>query len=360
MISDFHYRTYPILNKVLKVLGRKSDLDRVAVARDVICPETTSVYPPVFMLEGDEEAIVSTPSWSTKADEMRRVAGGARVLRAATRHIVRNVLATPRGCYVLGTSFNQVGRISLRELFTGPIERHDKGFHAETLTGVSFFAHWLLDGLPLALLCREDERLYLPDKLEWPHTTQYLDMTGLTPIRARLAVFGEMSVARDRGTHGIGRNSDRGRRLRLIRDRIRARLPAPSAPGVFIRRGVSGNRRVLRNEDEVAAALAARGFNVCTSTDPLDVILAACSGVGIVVSVEGSHMSHGILAARAGALIVVINPADRFTVFYSAYLEALDQRLATIVAPRHDDGYHVEVARLLRLIDEASSAMAAR
>ncbi len=99
-------------------------------------------------------------------------------------------------------------------------------------------------------------------------------------------------------------------------------------------------------------------YVVCDVTSPLPELLAALAQVPVVVTVEGSQWVHGHFGAALGALIVVINPADRFNALIADMVPALGQRMATIVADKAEDGYHVDVQRLLALIDRAQDDMA--
>ncbi len=342
-------RFWPFLNKALKTCGAAKTLADVTVAREEIHPAETAVSPAVTMLPDDWDNITAIQHETSEAAERKRVAGGLREHKATERLRFHNVLATPRGCYTFGKSFNQHGRIALRELLSGPIERYEKGFYALPVIGMKYFGHWLTDALPTALLAQEDEALYLPDTPDWPHSRAYLDLLGWEPVPGPLAFFEEMSLSVD-----IGQNADRRARLCRIRDRIAATIPASAAPGVFIRRGHSGVRRKLLNEDEIANYFAAQGFNICTPTDSLETILGACCGVRTVVSVEGSHISHAILSAQPGALVVTLNPADRFNNVWADYMTGADLRMATLVISQGPDGYYADLDRLRQLIALAS------
>ena len=92
--------------------------------------------------------------------------------------------------------------------------------------------------------------------------------------------------------------------------------------------------------------------------DLLERILGASADAQVVVSLEGSHSIHGLFAARRGALIVMINPADQFNNLLADLLPGFGQRLGSIVASREGAGYRVDVPRLLKLIDRALSEMA--
>lgn len=347
----WYARSYPFVNKALGLLGPKDGLQSAAVCQETIHPAERSDARSVIMLEDDWEAITAIQAETTFEIEQQRVAGGLRDHQATQRYMLRNVLATPRGFYTLGGSFSQYGPPDLRDLLTGQMVTCDRGFFAPSAISMKYFGHWLTDTLPTALLCGEDEALYLPPNPAWPHSTAYLETLGLETISAPLVFFREMSFCID-----IGQNTHRQARQRRIRKRITAALgPGNGGAGVFILRGQSGVDRVLVNEAALAARFATRGFKVCASSDPLPKLLAAVRGAPIVISMEGSHVAHALFAAAPDALLVTLNPTDRFNNVYADYLAGLGLRMATLVVPREARGYYADPDRLDRLIDLAQA-----
>ena len=347
-------RAYPVTGKLFRSLGRQPALQDLVLSRETLCPADSSPMPPVTMLQDDWDTITAFQSETTAAAEQARVAGGLRTHRATERFEIADVLATPRGFYTLSRGFHQHGRPDMAALLRGPVLRRDRGFFALPVIGMKYFGHWLSDALPTALLCREDETLYLPDNPAWPHTRAYLDLLGLPAVPARHMFFRRMSFASD-----IGQNAHRQDRQRQLRKRLQAAVPDTGADqGVFIRRGHSGVARVLANEDALADRFAARGFAICASTDPLPVLLRALAGASVVISMEGSHLAHALFAARPGALLVTLNPADRFNTVYADYLAGLDLHMATLVVPRGPEGYVADADRLDRVISLAQNRVA--
>lgn len=211
------------------------------------------------------------------------------------------------------------------------------------------------DALPAAALRRPDETLVLPYPGNWTHAADYVGRLGLPASSEPLAFFDELAFCDDRGL-----NAHRRQRMQSIHAQLQASLQPSGHAGIFLRRGGTGAQRLLANEDELAETLAARGFAIRRTTDPLEEILAAAAGTGVFVTMEGSNWVHGHLGARRGALILTINPADRFNNIAAVMVPALDQRLASIVASRQGDGYHVDVARLLSLMDRALDEIGGR
>lgn len=340
-------RFYPLTARLGRSRSWASELQRQAIDIEEIWPAETAGLPPVTMLEGDWDRITAVQEETSWEAERLRIAGGMHEHQATMRYTLRNVLATPWGFYTVSQAFYRSGKVDLGQLLGKPVAHHEKGYFGTPVIGMKYFGHWLRDGLPCSLLRRPEEALYFPADPSWHHAQQYCALLEIDRLSAPLVFFDEMSVCTD-----FGQNQHRHARMRQIQETLHAKLPKGAAQGVFIKRGKTGAARVLLNEDEVATALAARGFNICSASDDLQTILAACAHVETVVTVEGSHWAHAFFAARRGAAHVTLNPSDRFNNLFAAYVPALGQRLATLVIVRQGAGYVVDIARLDHLIEQ--------
>ena len=298
------------------------------------------------MLDADRARVTAAHPESSLAHEWGRIAGGPAVHGATRRLTLRRALATPWGVFTAKGGYFRFGRPPLG-LFTGPVARRETGFYPLHAAGLRYFGHWLRDGLPAALLAREDEALYLPCPASWPHAAAYARAAGLTPA-AGPVFFDELTLCED-----VGQNASRRARVAEIHARLAASLPGGSgAPGVYVARGAAGGGRALVNEEALIAALKARGFAVTSADDPLEAIRAAAAGARITVAVEGSHWNHAFFAARQGALHITLNPSDRFNNVFADAVPCLGGRLATSVAVRHGAGYVADIDGVCALVDE--------
>lgn len=345
-------RTYPLINKAIAPLLGRRPLAAMATKVEEISPAERTIMPPVLMLEDDWDRITAVQEETTWAAEDLRTKGGEHLHQPTMRYTLKNVLATPWGCYALGRSFHQAGKIDLGQVLKGPVLRRKAGHFGLPVIGMKYFGHWLRDGLPASLLRQPHEDLYFPVNPSWHHAKAYCDLLEIDRLQDPLVLFDTLTVCSD-----VGQNTHRRNRMRKIHAAIQAKLPAPTASGAFIRRGATGVARILLNEDEVCEALAQRGFNICSATDDLDTILKATSGVDTIVTVEGSHWAHGFFAARVGGGHLTLNPSDRFNNQYSAYMPALDQTLATLVMTRQSNGYVVDLDRLNTLLDRLTERL---
>ncbi len=339
-------RSYPLNSYLLRRLRRPPRFDAAAKVIEEVYPGEIVATPPIYMMPGDFEKITAVQHETTEEIERIRVEGQPREQGATRRLIYRDVLATPHGFYLANCGLQLSGGMRIGELLRARIHHEPKGFYATSQFSLRYFGHWLREALPSTLLKRPDEALYLPIPKAWRHAQSYADALGIDRLSADYVHFDEMVFADD-----LGHNSHQRARVREIYDRIQALCGESGAPGLYIRRGGSGAQRMLVNESEVIAALERRGFAVVSISDSLETIWKKAGGVPVVVSMEGSHHNHGLFAARPGALHVTINPADRFNTVFADSVAVFDARLGTVVAPRAEGGYVVDVASVLELLD---------
>lgn len=345
----------PILGQFMKRLRPMRSLEQAAIETIEEHPAEEGPTKPIVFLDEDRAQVTGTYGEKSVADEWDRVDGYYAYHDATTRYVFENVLATPFGFFTGLDAFARYGPIQYRKLLSAKIEVREKGYYATSPVCLRYFGHWARDGLTSVYLRRPDEDLYLPHDPSWPHARQYIDLLGIDRVQSEYVFFKELSYSPD-----IGQNSGRAARLSRLRADVRRVAGDAGIPGVFIRRGRSGSARVLNNEDQLAAALAARGFAIVSTTDDLLTIWRKAGGAPVTVSMEGSHWNHVFLASKEDAFHVVLNPADRFNNVYAEFLDKIPGQLAGTLARRDQGGYTVDIDRVLRLIDDRGRAGADR
>lgn len=344
-MNELIARLQPLLAILRDRIGGGRPLEGACLRYITLSPEERSEMPPVLIGVGDRARVISAQPETTLEREWMRIDGAVAVHQATRRYVFKNVLATPFGFFAGGSGFARFGRPQLRKLFTEDIRRLEKGFYACSPISLKYFGHWLLDGLPSTLLAQKDEALYVGYDRSWCHAPAYLDLLGITRIPNDFVLFDEMTFCVD-----IGQNENRRERIRRLRECLQATVTGRGNTLVYLKRGKTGARRTIVNEDQLIAALEAEGFITVIADAPLSEILSACHGASTIVSVEGSHMAHGMLAAAEGALHVTLNPYDRFNNVFADYMPALRSRLGTIVMERAGEDYHVDIPRALEFL----------
>ena len=343
-------RLQPLQAGVRARLRVNRSLGEVCVKHTILAPEEKGEMPPVLLDPADRARVIKAQAETTLEHEWRRIKGGVSLHQATHRYVFKNVLATPFGFFAGGNSFSRFGPLRIGKLFTTEVRRVPRGFYASSPICLKYFGHWLTDGLPLTLLAEEDEALYLPFDSRWHHAASYLDLLGITRIPNEYVLFDEMSFCVD-----IGQNENRRCRLRQVRDRLHRAVKGHGNKLVYLQRGQTGARRHIVNEDDLIVALEASGFVTIPSDAPLQDLLAACRGVETLISIEGSHMTHALLAANEGALHITLNQADRFNNVFVDYMPALRSRLGTIVMEPCGAGYYIDIPHTLEFLRRHSS-----
>jgi len=222
-----------------------------------------------------------------------------------------------------------------------------------TAAGNDYFAHFLLDDLSTAMLAPDfgDAILGGAKAQRSEHIRDYRQVFSIDFAEANNIRLIEAWVFKD-----YAQNSHRRDRLLAMRQRIRSRFPVPTtgvAPA-YIRRGASGNQRILENEPEIENILVGHGFKIL---DPesmtVDQICQQLSGCPLVVGVEGSQLVHGLLNLADNGVLLCIQPAARFNSVYRGFTNTLGLSWGFAVAEGSSDRFHMPHDRLLATIDLA-------
>lgn len=315
-----------------------------------IHPQEVLEQQPVIFDPKDWDLVTAVQYQTSEKIERQRLAGGLREHSATFRYLLRNVLVTPVGIFRAGEASQRHGPIPWRRILKGHVEEYEVGFFPATATSLRYFGHFINDVLPSTLLIGPGERLVLPYDPRWSHASAWLRRLSHTPDPQPLAFYRKLWVCDDRGM-----NKHRHARTKILSSRIMGGLPKAPHVGIYLRRGGTGAKRSLINDAEVSDFLAARGFRILDIENDADTLLREISGVRTVITMEGSNWVHAHFAAGPGALIVTLNPADRFNNIAADMVPALEQRLATMVVEGREGSYHCDLGRLAALLDRAQS-----
>src|SRR5262245_64822203 len=114
----------------------------------------------------------------------------------------------------------------------------------------------------------------------------------------------------------------------------------------------------LRNEPKIIDALASRGA-VVAQAEALAApeLIAKLFGARIIISVEGSQLSHALYTLRERGGLLVIQPPDRFFNSHMDWARALGIRYAFVVGEQRGAGFHIPVDDLLRTTDKLEAEL---
>ena len=189
----------------------------------------------------------------------------------------------------------------------------------------------------------------------WPDQAGYLAVFGQSSLMPRRARVRRLILFED-----ITQNAHKAARFRRLRALVAHGRAAPAGDRiVYLARGSGGKQRVLVNEPELTDALARRGVAILQA-EALGVqeLLSGLFGARLVISVEGSQLSHALYTLRDAGGVLAIQPPNRFFNSHMDWARALGMRYGVVVGERREAGFQVPVADLLRTIDLMDAALA--
>jgi hypothetical protein len=344
----------PRLRRSLRrvLAGRYVSFEAAAVQAWTLCPAARTTIQPALHPEGALD-LIRTVSPYRKADtEHALIRGGEFPIGATRRYLHRHVSVVDSHLYC-GAAESCEGTLPERWwLAPAPPEPElAEATLVSTLSGAEFFGCLLLDDFALELLADEGAtRICLPG-LKSRHEPDYRRLMGLAPRHElRRSRIRELTYLVDPPF-----NAAKSARYATLRQRLRQNLPGASPAGsglLYIRRGLAGQRRVISNEPALEAALQARGFSII---DPMamgaEAVARQSLDARLVVSIEGSQISHAIFSMADGGALLVLQPPDRFCLQYKEFTDAMGMRFGFVVGRPAEDGFMVDVGEVLGMVD---------
>ncbi|BDG04647.1 glycosyltransferase 61 family protein [Anaeromyxobacter oryzae] len=340
MLQQLSYVTRRLLRRTLPLTD--------AAARSwVIHPAQRTRRSRAFFLDGQLDRVEGVQEETTRENEERRVLGSA-VEHAATRgHELRDAVLVGGSVYAGGSRLALLPGSAVPETFQRPREELATAALDCTFVGNRYFGHWITDDCPLHLLARDHAPPIGVVRAPYAQEEGYCALWGLSPRKVPGARVRSLLVFQD-----YGQNAHKRGRYTALRTALAARVGPRRRRGVYLRRGTTGVRRLLENEQEIEARLAGRGFDV---VDPVggsaEDVARACVGAACVVGVEGSGLAHGVVAVADGGAIVALQPPWRFNNVFKDYADCLDLRYGFVVGTRAGDGFRVDPGELERTLD---------
>ena len=320
-----------------------------------IHPEEEFEVPPAVCLEGAVERITSLSPWRNWDAERLLIHGGP-TKRSATRAWVLEDVSIVRPVVYGGAARSQVGYVPdswllpLREDYVDL----DRAALVSTWSGSRWFGCYLLDDFPLELLSPSEAKIALEGNA-YRHQLGYRQRLGLVPqpTRIRHGRIKQMVYYEDPGV-----NTHKADRFRALRAQLRERMAGETVAGagrlIYLKRGRTGDPRMLLNEAEIECMLTRFGFEIVEPAGlSVDEIVRRTTDARCVVSVEGSHKSHCIYTLADSGVLVVLQPPDRFALPYKDFMDALGMRCGFLVGVQGEGGFRIlpeELERMLHLV----------
>jgi hypothetical protein len=330
-------------------MGYRS-LESQAHRRWTICDGETTRVPPALYPQGSLDRITAFSPWVRPENEMRSLRGD-RIEHAATLAFEVHGVEIVDGLLYKGPCEHRSGYGEARWFLGAGARREslDRAWVVSTNGGCHYFGIWARADLPTEELPPGDERRLVMPNVGFAHEPGYrrlLASPGATAVQ--WARVGALMFLRD-----FGENRSKEARYRALRQRLRERVVS-SRPsfGVYLKRGATGERRVIANEAALDAFLGSRGFKVVEPAvlSP-EQIAAQMLDARLVISCEGSHLAHSIYTMADDATLLVLQPPERFSLAFKAFTDRLGMRFAFVVGRPSQEGFEVDLDELAGFID---------
>ena len=328
-------------------LGFDVDLLHAADSVQELHPAEVTKGPPALALSGQYDRVRACPFGFDVAREISEAQGAPRSVGATTRYTLTNV-------FVCG---NEIVRRGRRKMFNWELKANQppepwtelgEVMLRSSHVGCKFFGHWLRDDCATHLLAeQEGAPMHMPTPV-WPDCAGYLHVFGQTSVELRRALVRRLVLFND-----ICQNGHKIARLRSLRARVAEKV-TPQQPGriVYMTRGATAKARVFANENEVVNALERRGVLV-VHAETLNVpgLLSEMLGARIVISVEGSQLSHALYTIADNGGILTIQPPNRFFNSHMDWARPLGIQYSLVVGESRSNEFYLAPEDLLRTLD---------
>ena len=342
----------PLISRVLNKITSAPTFMQVSEKSWTLDPGCESVAPPAIFHEDELSRVIGYGGDSTREWEWRRIHGG-KTVHGATRAYLITEAQLLRGHVFKGRMMHRVADWPLPLLAEVPSLEIESAALASTQYGVRFFGHWLIDDLPLALACVRLAEAVTIEREMTPHQRGYMSKLCIDVRPLVNAHFRELIILDD-----VAQNNFKRQRLQEIRRRLAEPADRPATRGVMLLRGTSGARRTLLNESAIAKELSSNGFRVVDpQSSSADQVIDACRGAKIVIGVEGSQLSHGLLGVVDGGAMVVLQPPFHFSNAHKDCCDCLGFAYGFVVGRPMADGFIIEPREVLRIIEKVERAL---
>lgn len=349
----FPIEVIPYVNYIRRRLFGECSLRSAAYRQEVLCAEETVKLQPAIFLPGQIDRVTGTIDESTTDIQILDATSEAWTCAPTIAYHISDAVLFDGSIYqgrfksfMAARSFSKAPSPS-----SEPQHLETVGLASSHL-GSRYFAHWLVDdciqyrlaekyGQPLCLsgpVYPDKERYQTYLKQDWrpidrariDHLIVYQDFYWLDP-----------------------QNSLRRSQFRELRERARAHLTCKGRESlVYLRRGGTGTRRAVQNEEEILNVLKGHGFIVVDiETDSLEHLLQTLANAKIVVSMEGSHAAHCAYSVPENCGLIFLQPPDRFVSFHRGWSESAGVRFGFVVGASAELGYSFSSSEILRTVD---------
>jgi hypothetical protein len=217
------------------------------------------------------------------------------------------------------------------------------------IAGSTWFGHWLVDELPLQMLAAHFAPPIAHVRPEHRDEPNYREVLNLPPPnRVGTALISRLTVVDE-----FAQNPSKARRYWQIREKL-TRKPR-GADRVYLSRGSWGTARVLRNERELMDRFQMEGYSIIDlSKASFADLLGVLCGASVIVSVEGSHLTHALYTMADFGTVIILNPPSRTLTTVAGIAPFCSLSAAMFICSQNEDGsFSADADEVFMFIDAA-------
>jgi hypothetical protein len=336
----------PLKRRALRLIEGYKPYQDFAENHWTLAPSERTDVPTAVYLPDDLYRITGVHPDSTIADQFQRLAGGEKTMPPTIVYELRDVYLLNGHLYKRGLKYPFVPT-SESMIGLGPCEQMAEAALASTYAGNRYFGHWMTDDLTLAIVAKQLAPPIRSNRPLTPHQQAYCDVFDLHSRPVYQARCEKLLMVDD-----VGQNQLKRERYQWLRSRLKDRYPSASPPGVMFLRGLSGQRRLLVNELELAAFLERQGFVILDSeTLSVEEMARRSMGAKVVVGVEGSQIIHGLFTMHDRGTLFTLLPANYFNNLCKEYTDCLGMTYAFAIGEEVEGGFRIDLERFARTLD---------
>jgi len=328
-------------------VGIDVDLLKSATSIKVLNPGETLSGSPCIALPEQYERITACAFGIDPAQEIAQLKGAPRRIGPTTQYVLDNVVVNDGIIYGRGRYKFFNNNVAFQSDETTCV-KYEQAALRSSFVGCHFFGHWLRDDCATHLLASDFGTPVSMPTPPWPDRAGYLEQFGQQCVELRRAHIDRLFLFDD-----INQTTHKAGRFRTLRARL-ANNQSPGRTGhiVYLMRGSGGTQRQILNEEEIINALTRRGVTVVKAeTSNVSQLVSELLGARIIISVEGSQLSHALYTLHDNGAVLVIQPPDRFFNSHFDWARALGMQYSVVVGKKRDQGFFLPVDDLLRTID---------
>ena len=329
--------------------GRSRDLFEVATRVDIIAPPTVSKGGvPCIMLPDQLDRAQAAAFDTNLPDEIAQMRGAERIHPPLRRFEFHDTLI--HGSAIFAREGRRYFNYEMPDPSSAePIEELDSVALRSSFVGAFYFGHWLRDDCASHILAKEEGPVASLQHPVWPDTQFYRTIFDQQYPVIRKARVKKLILFDD-----ITQSPHKAQRFRHLRSRLKEQVTGQNSNHiVYLKRGSAGERRRMLNEDEVVSALEKRGVHIVQAEGmTAEHLVKTLHGSRLVISVEGSQISHALYTLQDGGGVLAIQPPRRLFNSHMDWTRVLDMQYGIVVGiDQGNQDFTLPVDDLLRTVD---------